>query len=384
MDTEFRSHFPIFKKNKDLVYLDTAATAFKPKQVIDAVTDYYANYSANIHRGLYPIANRASKEFETARETVARFIGAHTDEIIFTSGTTEGVNLLASMFGNMYGDTEPSILLSENDHNSNLLPWRKVSENIIYLENTKEYNQDGNFNITSISNMSNVTGARFDIKQLRKNTDFLIVDASQSVTHTKLDVATMDIDALVFSAHKLYGPTGIGVLYMSRDLQKQLKTKKLGGGMVESVSKDTMRAAPGPKGFEAGTPHIAGAIGLAAAVDFINEVGFENIINHEQDLRVKLLRALETVQDLQIYHDDNPESGPVISVYHPNAHPHDIADFLGEKNVCVRAGHHCTQILHGDILKVPATVRFSIGMHNTPEDIGKAIDQLKEAISEFS
>jgi cysteine desulfurase/selenocysteine lyase len=243
---------------------------------------------------------------------------------------------------------------------------------------------DEEYDIASFTHISNVTGTRIDIEAL-KNTvrsRFLILDAAQSIAHTEIDVKKLNVDSMAFSGHKMFGPTGIGVLYVKKELGEKLNPFNFGGGMIREVEKVKSTWAPIPEKFEAGTPPIAQAIALGAAIDFINMIGFDLIEQHETELKNYALQKLKEIKEVQIFHEDqNPDAGAVISFTVGRTHSHDISQFLGDREVCVRAGHHCTQILHREILQVPASARLSLSIYNTKEDIDKFIEILKEAIS---
>lgn len=383
---DIKNKFPIFENNPELVYLDNAATTQKPQQVLEAEFDFYTKYNSNIHRGLYPIAAKASEEYEKARIKIAELINAEPEEIIFTSGTTDSLNIIAdSLSISGLIPANPKILLSQYEHHSNILPWQKISKNIDYIspelvQDKAEFNRE-KYDVVSLFHVSNVTGDIIDVKKYREafKDSFLILDSSQAAAHIKINVKKLNIDCLVFSGHKMYGPTGIGIIYVKKDILSKLEPSKRGGGMIREVHETEASWSEGPAKFEAGTPNVAGAIGLGAAAEFINGLGFGNIIEHEKHLKSLLLEKLKTIGNIRVFHSKNENSIGVVSIFIEDTHPHDIAEFLGQHNICVRAGHHCTQILHRRVFQVPATLRISLGIYNSEHDIGKLIEKLSEA-----
>jgi cysteine desulfurase/selenocysteine lyase len=412
--------FPIFSNNPELVYLDNAATTQKPLSVINSLVEFYSKHNANVHRGLYPLSDKATEMYEEARKKIAKFINAKPEEIFFTSGTTDGINIIANALQkSQLIPNQPKVILSEIEHHSNILPWQSITGEIFYLpvintpakihktgedpkidtsklwgisKNEHYFPIESPFDILSISHASNVTGSITDIKEIIKlsryhNTSnaITLLDASQSIGHMRIDVKDLDVDFMVFSGHKMYGPTGVGVVYGKQELLEELQPFKVGGGMIESVNRDNATWAELPEKFEAGTPPIADAIALGAAVDFINSIGLESIEKHEQDLRMHLISELQKLDDVQIYHPDISEAAlGVVSIYSPLVHSHDLADFIGNRNICLRAGHHCTQILHREVFEIPASLRISVGIYNSKDDIDKMIGVLKEALQYYS
>lgn len=392
---EYSKDFPIFKNNPELVYLDNASTTQKPKQVIDSITDFYSIYNSNVHRGFYHIADVATKAFEKARETIAEFINAQPDEIIFTSGVTESLNTIAmSLAVSGFIATPPRIISTDLEHHSNFLPWQQLTPEVIqFIPSTQDFILDQathlmkNADILALTHASNVTGTITDIKSLIYSNPhpYSIVDASQTAGHIPIDVKKLHVDFLVFSGHKMYGPMGIGVMYIKKEILRELLPIKLGGGMVDKVQREVSTYVHGPTKFEGGTPNIVGAVGLATAIEFIEKLGFDEITKHEQDLRTYCFQRLHEIDDIDLYHPnpENHEGLGVISFAHKTIHAHDLAQHLGDNNVAVRAGHHCAQILHNDVLDIPATVRVSFGMYNNKEEIDVFIKQLMEAINVF-
>ncbi|MDQ6984807.1 MAG: aminotransferase class V-fold PLP-dependent enzyme [Candidatus Dojkabacteria bacterium] len=392
MNNNIKNQFPIFSKNKGLVYLDSASTSQKPKVVIDKLVEFYTEYNSNVHRGLYPLSEKATDEYEKVRETIAKFINAEPNEIIFTSGATEAINGVSrSLYSSGFINVPPKITLTDLEHHSNVLPWQDLQPEMIqylglddnYLINDTKIFKDSD--IFASIHASNVTGTIIPIKEIITSNEnaYSIIDATQSIAHMKIDVKDLDVDFLTFSGHKLFAPTGIGVLYIKEEIMKELNPFKLGGGMIDEVTRNGSTYASGPTKFEAGTPNIAAAIALAEAVRFIDSIGFEEIKLSEERLRLYLLERLDEIENIEIYHPKNvtgKEALAVVSFNIEGIHSHDISAYLGEKNICVRAGHHCTQILHRDVLNVPASLRASISVYNNEEDIAKLIEGLKGAI----
>jgi len=393
---QIKKQFPIFSNNPDLTYLDNAATTQKPQRVINSLVDFYSKYNSNVHRGLYPLSETATVLYENARKTIAKFINAEPEEIIFSSGTTDGINAIAdSLLRSKMVSENPKILLTETEHHSNILPWMQISNvslSFIQLDKNNELKLDdskleSDYDVLAINHSSNVTGGINDIKlvveKARANGKrrYIVLDAAQSIAHLPIDVKELDVDFMVFSGHKMYGPTGIGVIYAKRELLENMDPFKVGGGMIREVTKQAASWGPLPEKFEAGTPPIADAIALAEAALFIQEIGFENIKLHEQELRRYMVNRLKEIEGMRIFHPDlDKEALGVISFYTDKVHPHDLAQFLGDRNVCVRAGHHCTQILHREILNIPASIRASLSIYNSAEDIDKMMDALQEGI----
>lgn len=390
---DIRAQFPIFKTKPNLVYLDSASTTQKPKVVLEQIQNYYENRNANVHRGLYPIAEEATETYESSRIVVSRFLNVEKEEVIFNSGTTEGLNLLAeSLLRSKVVTSKDVCVITELEHHSNLLPWRRVFENVNYLEvdengdllpGWEEKLKTLNPKLIALSHASNVTGAVHPIKKIREicPNAIIVLDIAQSIAHMKVDLKDLDVDAAAFSGHKLYAPMGIGALVVKKSLLEKLEPFKVGGGMIREVKKDEIVWDEIPSKFEAGTPNVEGASGLARAIKFVEEIGFEMISEIEEELTFDLILELKSIENLRIFHSN--EGVGVVSFYHEKVHPHDIAQYLGDHGVCVRAGHHCTQVLHRDVLKVPATVRVSFGVYNNGEDVIRFADNLRDAIEYF-
>lgn len=390
-----KEKFPIFKTYPNLVYLDNAATSQKPDAVINALSDFYTKYNSNVHRGLYPLSEESTRIYEEARTKIANLIGADSKEIIFTSGTTEGLNGLArSLQKSGLLPMNPKIMLSDLEHHSNILPWQGIDGvEINYLEIDKNYEiqmPNGNFipDLASFTHVSNVTGSILHLevlKELKKlNPNIIIVlDCAQSIAHMPIDVKELDVDFIVFSGHKMYGPMGIGVLYGKQAMLEKLEPFNVGGGMIRDVNRQSATWAEIPEKFEAGTPSVADAYALGVAVNFINEIGFEEINKIEEEVRNYAIKKLTEIDKITVFHPSNNASG-VISFSIDGIHPHDITQALGEKEICLRAGHHCTQILHREVFDVSATSRLSLAIYNSLEDIDKLIEALKKIIPIYS
>ncbi len=391
--TEIRQKFPILQDDyyNPLYFLDNASTTHKPESVINSQVDYYSHLNSNVNRGIYELAEKSTAAYEQARNQIAFFINAEPEEIIFTSGATEGMNgLVNSLFRSMILSQDSKILVSELEHNSSYLPLKiNTSRELDFLKINSDFEADyssinGEYDLAAFPHISNVTGTIFDPQKIRDKSKLIILDATQSLGHMKVDVKELDVDFLVFSGHKMYGPMGIGVVYGKRDILEKLKPFNYGGGMVKAVMKDSIEIfSEILKRFEAGTPNVAGAYGLASAVRFITDLNLEDINNHEKDLKSYLLSKLGEFQNIEIYHPKHSEGAGVISFNIQGIHPHDIASFLGDNHVCVRAGHHCAHIFHNDILNIPASVRASLAVYNDRDDIDVLIENLIKASEIF-
>lgn len=396
-----KKDFPIFKNNPGLVYLDNAASAQKPVPVIEAVTDFYGKYNANIHRGIHKLSELATTKYEDARQIVADFINAEPEEIIFTAGTTDSLNSLAIAleYSGLLRDN-PTIITTKLEHHSNILPWTRIrNAQMKFLDITNHYqialtetegkNPGKQPDLISITHMSNVTGTITEPLTFFKKfpNAVKVLDAAQSVPHIKIDVKKLGADFIAFSGHKLYGPTGIGVLYGKKDLLAKLPPLKLGGGMIREVHTDPSKNqwAGIPEKHEAGTPQIAQAIGLAEAVKYIQRIGFKDIEKQEHDLQKYMFEKLKEIDEIELYHPElGFRAGAVFSFNIKGIHAHDTAQLLSDKQIAVRAGHHCTQILHRDVLKRQGSVRASFGLYNTREDADQLIKSVKDVIYKFN
>ena len=385
-----REDFPMLKE--ELVYLDNAATTLKPQIVIDSICDYYTNYSVNAYRGNYSLSYKVDLEFEKARDDIAKFIGAKTEEIIFTSGTTASLNMIVSGFFDHIVEPGDEIIISKAEHASNVLPWFRLANKhnlkIVYAP------IDANMHITlegiksvitpktkviALAEITNVIGDVRPIKEISKiaheNNIFVVVDGAQSVPHKKTDVKDLDVDFLVFSGHKMCGPTGIGVLYGKKELLEEIDPLYLGGGMNESYENEKqMLLKDIPHRLEAGTPHIAGVIGLGAAVNYLNEIGMDNIYAHEIKLKQYLIDKLNSLGYINIINDE--EGSGIVSFNVDGIFAEDVSYYLNKYNICVRSGNHCAKNLK-DIIGVRNTVRVSLYFYNTQEDIDDLIEALR-------
>lgn len=392
---EARREFPIFEKDRDLVYLDSAATALKPRAVIEVMDRYYTEYSANVHRGLYPIAAKATDEYEKARQIVAGFLNIDPAEIVFTRSATEAINLIASAWGRTNVQAGDQIIVSDIEHHSNIVPWQMLAEDRNAELVVWEMEEDGSLKVEqleylltsrtrliALTGMSNVLGTIPPIsdvvKHAHKKNILVLIDAAQLVAHRTVDVGALGCDFLVFSGHKLYGPTGIGVLFGKKKWLEKMPPYEGGGEMIKEVTwKKTTYKDP-PYKFEAGTPPIAEAIGLGEAIKFIEDIGLSRISAHEDGLAQRLVAELTRVPGVTVY--GPKDRGPLAAFNIEGVHAHDVGTLLGEMNIAVRSGHHCTMPLHKK-LGVPATTRASLGMYNGEEDIEKlvvALNKVKE------
>lgn len=395
-----KNKFPIFKHHPDLVYLDSASTTHKLKSVIQAEMQFYEQQNANIHRGIYPIAVQATNAYEGVRKKVQSFVNAvFTHEIIFTSGTTEGVNLVAQSFVSHQLNAGDNVVISAMEHHANLIPWQQIclmkqaelrvipfdTEGVLILENLDKL-LDKRTKIVAITHISNTLGTINPIKKIiakahKKNIPVL-VDAAQSITTHTLDVQKLDIDFLVFSAHKLFGPTGVGVLYGKEKYLKAMLPYKFGGDMIRDVTFEKTIFAPLPNKFEAGTQNIAGVIGLGAAIDFIEKTGQNKIKKHIKTLLDNATERLKQVENLEIIGNATEKSG-IISFILRGVHPHDVATILAANNVAIRSGHHCTQPIM-DFYDIAGTNRVSFSIYNSIEDIDKLVKAIEEVNKIFS
>ena len=394
-----KKDFPIFKNRPELIYFDNAASAQKPQVVIDVMKEFDENHYSNIHRGPHFMADEATEAYESARDTVGKFIGAkYSREIIFTRNATESINLVVKSYGELLEDGD-EVVLSKMEHHANIVPWLQLKEKKNITLKYFDVSEDGELifdeslitnktKIVAITGMSNVLGTIPDLKPIIKKVHEvggkILVDACQSVVHQKIDVQEMDIDFLVFSAHKLYGPTGVGVLYGKEELLNNMPPFLGGGDMIQEVQMDKYTFTSIPNKFEAGTPNITGAIGLEAAIKYIENIGFDKIQEHERELTEYLFENLAKLPFIKIIGPkDTKGRGSVVSFLMDDVHPHDIAEGLSDKRICIRAGQHCAQVLM-DHLQIPATARFSFGIYNTKEEIDKSIKVLEEVYKYFN
>ena len=387
----YREDFPMF--DNDIIYLDNGATTFKPKCVIDKMTEYYTKYSANAHRGDYDISYKVDVEYENARKLVSRFINAEMDEVVFTSGATESLNMIASGFFEHILEPGDEVLITLSEHASNVLPWFMLArKNGIIVKNIE---LDSNLHVTlnnvikaitpntkviSLAHITNVVGDIRPIKEIceyaHEHNIFVVVDGAQSVPHIKTDVKDLNCDFLSFSAHKMCGPTGVGVLYGKHELLESLVPINYGGGMNESFdSIDEVYLKDLPTRLEAGTPNIASVIGFGEAIKYLNNVGMDNITIHEIKLKKYLIEKLKTIPHINIVNDEC-DSG-IIAFNVDGVFAQDVAYFLNKYHICVRAGNHCAKILKSAI-GVKNTVRISMYFYNTYEECDKVYELLKD------
>jgi len=392
-----RRDFPILSKplpgGRPLVYLDNAATAQKPRQVVEKLVECLENYNANVHRGIHALGDRVTGELEMAREKVRQLIGAReVEEIIFTSGTTMSINLVANAWGRKFLKAGDELLLNEMEHHANLVPWQQIASQTGAKLRFIPLTADGRLDLSSLDEvlgdrtklvavtaLSNVLGTINPISEIaaraKSQGALVLVDAAQSVPHAPVNVTSPDIDFLAFSGHKLYGPTGIGVLYGKRRLLESMDPFLCGGNMIRRVRKESSDFAELPGKFEAGTLPIVEAIGLGAAIDYVQSIGFEAIGAYEHELTRRAFEQLSPIPGLTIVGPGLEHRGAIVSFSVEGVHPHDMAELLDRRGVAVRAGHHCTMPLH-ELLKVTATTRASFAFYNAPEEV----DALCEAI----
>lgn len=402
-----KNQFPIFRKYPDLIYLDSGATTFKPQVVIDKEMEYYSEYCANIHRGMYEIALKADEEYEKARVNVARFIGAKSSkEVIFVSGTTMGINMLAKSIGKAKLHRGDNVLVTEMEHHSNLVPWQMIcAENraqlrwltfsrggaLVASEADLEKVINKKTKIFSLTHVSNVLGTINDIKKMVRMVKkinpscVIVVDAAQSVAHIPIDVYELGCDFLTFSAHKLYGPTGVGVAWGKEELLSELAPFMGGGDMVMDVVMGESTYKELPMRLEAGTPNIAGVIGMGVAVEWLGKLpaGMEHVREHEREMTEYALGGLNKTEGIEIYGPMSAgERGGLVAFNLKGVHPHDVAQVLADMDICVRAGHHCAMPLHKK-LNIGGSVRASFGVYTEKSDIDKLIEGLKIARKKF-
>jgi len=399
LDVEkIRKDFPIFNNNPDLIFLDNASTTQKPKGVLDTLIHYYENYNSNIHRGIYTIAEKATAAYEETRDKVAAFIGTEDRRsIVFTRGTTESINLVASSWGqNLKPGDE--VLITEMEHHSNIIPWQLICEKtgaslryipicedgMLDLSNPQQYFTEKT-KIVSVIHQSNVFGTVnpiSDIVKLAHDVGALVlIDGAQSVPHHRVNVSQMGCDFFAFSGHKMLGPTGVGVLYAKPELLEKMNPFMGGGEMIRNVTLKKSTWNDIPWKFEAGTPNIAQVIGLGAAIDYLNEIGIQSIADYEKNLLDYGQKKLQKIPGLTIY-GKAEEKSAVISFNIKNIHPHDVAHILDTRGIAIRAGHHCAQPIMKR-LSVPATNRASFYIYNTVSEIDTLIDGLAKTIDLF-
>jgi cysteine desulfurase/selenocysteine lyase len=397
-----RNDFPILKrkvhKDKPLVYLDNAATTQKPIQVIEAISNYYLTYNSNIHRAVHELAEEATLAYETTRDKIAKFINAkNREEIVFVRGTTEEINLVAYAWGRQNINKDDIIVTTEYEHHSNIVPWQLLAKEKgakleyigvddhgeLILDHLDKYLQTGKVKIVAFSQMSNVLGTITDseeiVKRCKKYGVRVLVDGAQSVPHLKVDLQKLDCDFFAFSAHKMLGPTGVGVLWARKELLQEMVPFNGGGDMIREVHKYETTWNDLPYKFEAGTPNIADVIGFAAALDYLDKIGMDKVREHEMELTKYALDKLSQMKGIILYGPkDVSKRGGVISFNLGDIHPHDLATIIDEDGIAIRSGHHCAQVLM-ERLDVSATSRAIFYIYNTKEEVDVFIKSLNRA-----
>jgi cysteine desulfurase / selenocysteine lyase len=400
LDVEaIRKEFPILQTKvhgQPLIYFDNAATSQKPLTVLNAIEEYYRETNSNVHRGIHYLSNKATNEFEASRKTIAAHLNASHDEIIFTRGTTEAINLVAFSFGEAFVKNGDEIIISHMEHHSNIVPWQMLCERKNAVLKVIPITQEGELRIddfkkllssktklVAVTHVSNTLGTINPVEEIielahGKNIPVLL-DGAQAVPHIKVDVKKLDVDFYCFSGHKLFGPTGIGILYGKSKWLNQMPPYQGGGEMIKEVHFEKTTYNDPPLRFEAGTPNIEASIVLAKAIDYVNKIGFDKIAKHEHDLLLYATEKLEKIQGLKIIGTAKHKTS-VVSFIVEGIHPSDIGILLDKQGIAVRTGHHCTQPLI-DFYKIPGTVRASLAFYNTFEEIDIFVKALNKAIS---
>ncbi|MFH1533621.1 MAG: cysteine desulfurase [Nitrospirota bacterium] len=396
---KIKSQFPIFA-DKKLVFLDSAATSQKPKVVIDAITNYYTKFNANVHRGIYTLSEKATQAYSDTRETVKKFINSkHVHEIVFTRNTTESINLVAYTWGEKNIKAQDEIIVSALEHHSNLVPWqelckrKKAKLKVIPLKNDYTLDMDeyeklltARTKLVAITAMSNVTGTIPPLKRIineaHKKGAKVLIDGAQSAAHSETDVQKLKCDFFVFSGHKCLGPTGVGILYAKEELLNKMPPFLFGGDMIEKVGQFSSTFAPLPNKFEAGTPNIADVIALKPALEFLQKIGLNAIHKHEQELKKYAIKKFSAHPQVTLHTPPLNQSGSTLSFTIKGIHPHDIATIFNSENVCIRAGHHCAQPLM-DRLHIHSTARMSFYLYNTLQDVDRAEKALIKTLKTF-
>ncbi|OGZ54857.1 MAG: cysteine desulfurase [Candidatus Ryanbacteria bacterium RIFCSPLOWO2_02_FULL_45_11c] len=400
MKKDIKNDFPIFKAQsgeRPFVFLDNAAVSQMPQVVIDAVSEFYGTYKANVHSGIYSIGVRAVEAYEGARHKVAAFIGANDNEIVFTSGTTASLNMTSCMLEPRLkaGD---EIMVSAMEHHSNFIPWQELAKRTNAVFTMLPLEKDGSLSlhmmramigprtkIIAVTHISHATGAVNDVREICRMAHeagaFCVVDAAQSAPHAPINVREIDCDFLAFSGQKMLGPTGTGVLYGKEEHLRKIDPVVFGGGMIREVSADASTWADVPHKFEAGTPHVAGVIGLGAAISYIEGIGRKEIMAHERKLASLTRRALGAMPGVCLYGPENETAG-IVSFTVEGTHAHDVAEILSRENIAVRAGHHCALPLMNHF-GIAGTIRASFYLYNTPQDVEQFIQGVKKALDFF-
>lgn len=406
--SKIRKDFPILSRTvngKPLVYFDNGATTQKPQQVIDCIVKYYSEQNANIHRGVHTLSREATILFEEARKTTAQFLNAEVDELIFTQGTTDSINLVANGLNYLNLPKGSEIIISEMEHHSNILPWQLWCERNEGVLKVIPINEDGTLQLeklkdlitektelVALTQVSNTLGVINPIKDIikqiksissplrgdKRGAALVLVDGAQSTPHLKIDVKDLGADFFVFSGHKVYAPTGIGVLCMNSKHVSSFPISRTGGGTIKTVTFDKTEYVEGALRFEAGTPNIEGVLGLAAAINYVNSIGIDNIAQYEHELLEYATQKLNEIEGIEIY-ANHLNKAAVISFNVKGAHPFDVGTLLDKYGVAVRTGHHCTQpLMHH--YNIPGTIRASFAVYNTKEEIDVFIEALKKSI----
>ena len=396
----FKKDFPIFE-NRDISYLDSGATSQKPQYVINAIEEFYKKFNANPHRGAYSLSLEATEQYENTREKIAKFINARNkEEIIFSKNASESLNLIAYSYGLSNLKQNDEVVLSIMEHHSNLVPWQFVTKQTnsilkyMYINNEFELSKEeieskitDKTKVVGITHISNVLGTINNVKEIikyaHKKGVIVIVDASQSIPHTKVDVQDLDADFLVFSGHKMFAPLGIGVLYGKKELLNKMPPFLMGGDMIEYVYEQNTTYAPLPNKFEAGTQNVEGVVGLGAAIDYIESIGYETINKVEQEVTEYAVNELSKLNFIEMYVTPNKQNhSSVVSFNVRGVHPHDVASILDVNGVCIRSGNHCAQPLLR-YMGMDSTCRASFSIYNTKEDVDKLIDALNKTYKMF-
>ena len=391
-----KKDFPIFN-NQDIIYLDTASTSQKPNRVIDTITQFYQTYNANVHRGLYAWAEKATFEYESSRNKIADYINAENNELIFTKGTTESINFISNAWGLNNITNKNNIVITEMEHHSNIVPWQILSKKTgaelryipisdngqLDLDNISKIIDD-NTKIVSIIHQSNVFGTINPIDRIaleaHKKGALILIDAAQSIAHQEINVKNMNCDFLVFSGHKVLGPTGIGCLYIKKDHLNDLEPYQTGGQMISRVNEYDSTWNDSPFKFEAGTPNIVGAIGLGVAIDYLKEINISRVKMHNQIITEYCLDELRKIDKLKVYGHINNNTGPVISFNIDGIHSYDLAQLLAQQKIYIRSGHHCAQPIMRK-LNIESSNRLSLYIYNDLKDIDCFIKAIKNSIN---
>ena len=390
-----RKDFPIFGNNK-LIYFDNASTTQKPKVVIEEIKDYYSNYTANVHRGVYSIAEKATLMYEESRKIIAKFLNADTDEIIFTKGTTESINFVSNSFAKNKLKKNDEVIITEMEHHSNIIPWQILSKEkgiiikfIPILKNGHldlEKLQDlitSKTKLISITQMSNVLGVINPVSEIikiaKKNNIEIFIDAAQSISHLKIDVKELNCDYLAFSGHKILGPTGVGVLYIKKNKHSKILPLLYGGHMIKEVSMENFNYNDVPWKFEAGTANIAQVIGMGKAIEYFQKYNKKSLHAYTSKLYKHLVEKLFTIENIKIYPTNSDNNGPVVSFSIKGIHDYDLTKLLDTYGICIRSGHHCAQPILNKY-NIKSLSRISLYFYNTIEEVDYFYDKLKEVI----